>query len=141
MVSDKILSRFKDSPPEGWADAKDRTISCGPLYEAQEVALLITESNTIRPSTQKCSRDIQELALENDDLAQLLTRALKAGRYVNSVWCRLSSKAIAACDAYVVSDKAWVEAAGKELECQYYLKFAIGSSGKLLLMVSCHLSQ
>ena len=141
MVSDKILSRFSDSPPEGWADAKDRIISCGPLYDAKEATLLIIESNTIRVSTAKCVRDTQELALENDDLAQLLTRALKAGRYVNSVWCRVSNKAIAACDAYVVTDRAWVEAAGKEMECQYYLKFAIGSSGKLLLMVSCHLSQ
>lgn len=141
MVSDKILSRFRDSPPEGWVDVKDRTIGCGPLYEAQEVLLLITDKNAIRPSTSKCISDIQKLALENDDLASLLTRALKAGRYVNSVWCRVSSKAIAACDAYVVSDKEWVEAAGKEIEYQYYLKFAIGSTGKLLLMVSCHLSQ
>lgn len=140
MVNDNILSLFKDAPPVGWSGSGERVINSGPLYSAEQIALL-ANSNAIRPSTEKCRNDIQDLELDNNDLACLVKKALKAGRYVNSVWCRLSSKAIAACDAYTVFDKAWVEAAGKDMECQYYLKFAIGSSGKLLLMVSCHLSQ
>lgn len=140
MVNDSILSLFKDAPPVGWSGSGEREINSGPLYSAEQVALL-ANSDAIRPSTKDCLNDIQQLELDNDDLARLVKKSLKTGRYINSVWCRVSPKAIAACDAYTVCDKAWIEAARKEMDCQYYLKFAINSSGKLLLMVSCHLSQ
>tara|TARA_Y100000780_G_scaffold178635_1_gene163945 strand:+ start:2242 stop:2667 length:426 start_codon:yes stop_codon:yes gene_type:complete len=140
MVSDKILSRFQSSPPTDWTDDRDRAINSGPLYPLIEVEKVISDSNAIRPSTSDCRADIQELALDTDDLSELLRKAIRVGKYRNSVWCRLGKKAIAACDAYVVRDKAWVEAAHKEMECEYYFKFAINATGKLLLMVSCHLS-
>lgn len=139
MVNDKILSRFKDNPPTEWSDA-GRLIGAGPLYPAEEVIRLLSDSDVIRPQTEKCRNDLQALEFDNEDLARLIKNAVSAGRYRKSVWCRLSAKAIAACDDYVVIDKAWVEAAHKEMDCEMYLKFAINQNGKLLLMVSCHLS-
>ena len=44
----------------------------------------------------------------------------------------------AACDAYQLWHNEWVQAAYKEMCFEYYIKFAIGKSGKLLLLVSCH---
>lgn len=137
MVNVRVLSRFKDNPPTDWSEG-ERLISVGPLYPVGEVIALLSDSDAIRPQTRKCRNDIQALELDNEGLARLIKNAVSAGRYRKSVWCRLSAKAIAACDDYVVIDKTWVEAARKEMDCEMYLKFAINSNGKLLLMVSCH---
>ncbi|CUS49187.1 MAG: hypothetical protein HLUCCO02_04040 [Idiomarinaceae bacterium HL-53] len=139
MVNNKILSHFKDDPPTEWSDA-GRRIGAGLLYPVEEIIRLLSNSDVIRASTEKCRNDIQALELDNEELARLIKNAVTGGRYRKSVWCRLSAKAIAACDDYVVIDKTWVEAAHKEIDCEIYLKFAINSNGKLLLMVSCHLS-
>ncbi|MCO4320995.1 hypothetical protein [Aliidiomarina quisquiliarum] len=140
MVTVRVLSRFKDEPPTDWIDDKDRIIPFGPLYPAEEVAKLVADSHAIRAVTKKCRNDMQNLEIDNEALAQLIIKAIKTGRYRNSVWCRIKNKTIAACDSYVVFEKAWVEAAAKELESEYYLKFALNDAGKLLLVVSCHLS-
>lgn len=139
MVNDRILSRFQDNPPTEWSEA-ERQIGAGPLYPAEEIIRLLNGRDVIRTSTEKCRNDVQALAFDDEDLARLIRNAVTSGRYRQSAWCRLSPKAIAACDDYIVTDKAWNEEAHKEMECQMYLKFAINSSGKLLLMVSCHLS-
>lgn len=138
MVNDKVLSLFCDNPPANWDDNDNRDIKGGPLYSAKEVNALLADSESIRLSTQKCSRDVQNLELDNEELALLIRKAVSGGRYRRSVWCRISNKAIAACDDYVVIEKTWVEAVAKEMECEIYLKFAINQNGKLLLMVSCH---
>jgi hypothetical protein len=46
----------------------------------------------------------------------------------------------AACDAYELKRRERCPVARKELEYTYYIKFAIGMTGKILLLVSCHLS-
>ncbi|WP_411360133.1 hypothetical protein [Pseudidiomarina sp. YC-516-91] len=137
MVNDKILSRFQDDPPTNWNEG-ERLIRTEPLYSADEIIALLGDSDVIRPQTKKCRNDIQALELDNEDLAGLIRNAVRGGRYRKSVWCRVSAKAIVACDDYVVIDKFWVEAVGKEMDCEMYLKFAINQNGKLLLMVSCH---
>lgn len=137
MVNDKILSRFQDDPPTNWSEG-ERFIRTEPLYSPDEIIALLGDSDVIRPQTETCRDDIQALEFNNEDLARLIKNAVTAGRYRKSVWCRLSAKAVAACDDYVVIDKAWVEAAHKEMDCEMYLKFAINQNGKLLLMVSCH---
>lgn len=137
MVNDMILSRFQDDPPTNWSEA-GRLIGAGPLYPAEEIVRLLNDIDAIRPQTEKCRNDIQSLEFDNEDLARLIKNAVTAGHYRKSVWCRLSAKAIAACDDYVVTDRAWSEHARKEMDCEMYLKFAINQSGKLLLMVSCH---
>lgn len=137
MVNDRILSRFKDNPPKDWSDG-ERQIGSGPLYPVDEIITLLRDSDVIRPQTEKCRNDVQALELDNEDLARLIRKAVSTGHYRKSIWCRSSAKAIAACDDYVVKDKTWIEAAHKEMDCDMYLKFAINSNGKLLLVVSCH---
>jgi len=34
----------------------------------------------------------------------------------------------------------WVATASKEMGVEYFVKFAVGKTGQLLLLVSCHLS-
>jgi len=58
------------------------------------------------------------------------------GRYINSVWCRINEKSIAACDAYEITRRELISATMKEMDFNYYLKFAVNNQGKLLLM--CH---
>lgn len=64
------------------------------------------------------------------------------GQYVNSQWCvQKPTGPWAACDGYRLFRDEWVEYAHKEMRYEYYVKFAIGKTGKLLLLVSCHLSR
>jgi hypothetical protein len=121
MVNDIILSRFKDDPPASLSDG-ERRIYTGPLYPPEEVIALLSDSAEIRPSTEDCFKDIQCLELDNEDLAELLDKAVKTGRYRKSIWCQLKGRTIAACDDYVVTEKTWIEAVHKEMECEIYLK-------------------
>lgn len=141
MVNDRILSRFSDSPPINWKDGKDRAIKGGPLYEIDDVNALIDDADKIRTVTRKCINDTQSLGLDNESLKELVRGALRHGRYINSVWCRISEKTIAACDAYEITRIEFIPATRKEMDFKYYLKFAVNNQGKLLLMVSCHLSK
>ncbi|MEM5528246.1 hypothetical protein WN093_05390 [Gammaproteobacteria bacterium AS21] len=117
-------------------------ISDGPLYSLTDVlALLDTgESSTIL-WTRKCKNDVQQLSYEIADVQKLIKQAVTQGRYINSQWCRQQPTGPwAACDSYRLSRDEWVEYAYKEMRYKYYVKFAIGKTGKLLLLVSCHLS-
>jgi hypothetical protein len=43
-----------------------------------------------------------------------------------------------AADAYSLRRSEWVAAARKDMLIEYFVKFAIGRSGSLVLIVSCH---
>lgn len=45
---------------------------------------------------------------------------------------------MAACDAYSIRRMEVIPATGKTMPVGYFLKFAIGKTGNLVLMVSCH---
>ena len=139
MVNDIVLSRYTENPPLYCAGAQ-RGIKNGPLYPPEEVIAMATNADSIRPSTRKCLKDMQSLGLDNSSLATLVIMAVQVGCYRGSMWCKLKERSIAACDEYVVVDSTWSEAASKELDCTFYIKFAISRTGKLLLLVSCHLS-
>lgn len=131
MVSVKILSRFTDGFSEGKLDSENRKISEGPLYPATEVIELLKSSDAINVVTRKASNDAQNLAWDADDLALYLARAVVNGRYLGSEWAWIKSDvSCAACDAYRLNDG----------DLSYYFKFAIGKTGALILIVSCHLS-
>lgn len=87
--------------------------------------------------TAKCRQDAQNLGWDEDDIAQLLL-SLTARDYKDSEWCDNGKGAWAACDAYAVRRREWVETARKELTMEYFLKFAIGKMGTVVLMLSCH---
>lgn len=142
MVSDKIVSRYTDGFPG--ADATARGIAGGPLYPRAEVLRLLADSGgqCILAWTKKCTADIQKLALDADELDGLLREALSSGRFIGSEWCQQQPDGPwAACDAYQLMRQEWVAAAHRDMAVEYYLKFAIGKTGAILLLVSCHLSK
>ncbi len=142
MVNTRIVSRFTAPLPVG--DGADRTIPGGPLYQAHEVLELLESggSQAITPLTRKCLDDSQKWSLDKDDLLQLLKLAVRSGRFRGSEWCeKKHSGPWAACDAYSVIRMEWIAKAHKEIGMEYYIKFAIGTSGKILLLVSCHPSE
>jgi hypothetical protein len=138
MVNIRIVSRFKEGAPQ---EGGDRRIKGGPLYSREEVLGLIDSSgvDSIILWTQKCVDDQQKYSLDTDDAHRLIGNALKHGRYRKSEWCRQKpSGPWAACDSYSVVDRKWVENAHKDMDFEYFVKFAIAESGAVLLLVSCH---
>lgn len=139
MVNTKIISRYTGPLPEG--EGADRKISGGPLYQAHEVLQLLENGGgeAITAWTDKCVRDIQKWALDADDQLELLRLAVNGGRFICAEWCvQNPSGPWAACDAYSVVRSEWIQAMRREINTEYYIKFAIGKTGTILLLVSCH---
>jgi hypothetical protein len=67
-----------------------------------------------------------------------LIQCLKASDYIDSEWCENGRNAMAACDAYSIRRLEVIPPTGKAMPVGYFLKFAIGKTGRLVLMVSCH---
>lgn len=139
MVNIRIVSRFTGTgPPKAGANL---SIPGGPLYPKDDVLGLIAEFGTqaTKAVTEKCVNDLQKWHLNSDDLHDLITLALKRGRYLGSEWCIQKPRGpYAACDAYLVSRMEPKPHTQGEWECEYYLKFAISKTGRLLLIISCH---
>lgn len=136
------VSSYKGLPPTK-AGNNRHYISGGPLYPVESILTLLDagESATIL-WTRQCINDVQQLAFDIVDLQKLIKEAITQGQYVNSEWCvQQPTGPWAACDGYRLCRNEWVEYAHKEMRCEYYVKFAIGKTGKLLLLVSCHLSR
>lgn len=142
MVSIKRnVSAYTGAPPEN--DTSNRCIEGGPLYSKGDVlAVLAQGESSLLPWTKKCKNDIQAFSFDTRDAIKLVEEALKVGRFRNSEWCvQKPSGPWAACDAYELQRKEWVQVAHKEMLFNYFVKFAIGKAGKVLLLVSCHPSQ
>lgn len=140
MVSGRVVSLFTGELPA----SPDRGIPHGPLYPAAEVLKLLKDCGIrgIQVWTRKCAADLQKLMLDADDLADLLRESVLGGRFIGSEWCQQTPDGPwAACDAYALSRREWVAVAHRKMPMEYYLKFAIGKTGKILLLISCHLSE
>jgi len=138
MVNNRIVSRFTGVLPE---NGNDRKIRGGPLYPAEEIMSLLGNdgSEPIITWTKKCTSDVQRLSLDDDDLIELVQIAVYGGRFIGAEWCEQKPGGPwAACDAYSIIRKEWIPAARKEMDFEYYIKFAIGKTGKILLLTSCH---
>lgn len=123
-------------------DSTDLIIHDGPLYDSKQVLSLLNkgDNNTI-PWTRRCKADLQRMSFDIADARALIKDALRSGQYLNSQWCEQKpSGPWAACDAYRLVRDEWNEYAHKEFRIEYYVKFAIGKTGKILLLISCHLS-
>lgn len=135
MVNNKVLSRFGDFCPESGAP---REIKGGPLYSTHEVIELLSP-DTVIAWTRGCQKDIQKWAFEVEDLIRLIRLAVQSGRFLKSIWCQQKPGGPwAACDSYSVWSEEWSDEAYKYLSIEYYLKFAINKTGKLILTISCH---
>lgn len=101
--------------------------------------LLKQGASVITLWTRKCQSDVAKLELDLNDILILLREALQKGKHKGSEWCEQNNDGpVAACDAYVLKRMEWNKATQKHIECEYYIKFTISKTGKLLLLVSCH---
>lgn len=144
MVNNTIVSLLKgDLPSEDSAAA--RRISGGGLYDKQEVLRILAAgkpAKVVIPWTKKCGDDLQKFSMDHSDAAYLLNLCMRQGTFLGSEWCRQKPNGSwAACDAYKIHYREWNHAAQKDFLIEYYLKFCIGLSGKVLLVASCHPSE
>lgn len=135
MVNCIIVSEYGEERDEPWGRKK---IPGGPLYDLGRIQHLCVDTKKLILWTRKCASDVQGLALEVTGVAALIAE-LGPDCYIDSEWCQ-SRKAWAACDAYRLARWEEVEHAGKRMKMEYFLKFAIGRTGQVLLVASCHLS-
>lgn len=134
MVTFKNLSAYEGTPPK---DGESRKIAGGPLYKLAEIQALATTPDAVKLWTGKCRRDVANLTLDAADVGALL-QELTERDYRDSEWCDNGKGVWAACDAYNLRRNEYVETAGKTYRMEYFLKFALSKTGKLVLMVSCH---
>lgn len=133
MVNFTIVSEYSGGPTPG-----DRVkIGSGPLYSLERVQALVRASGQLTLWTRRCRTKVQELGWDADDVADLV-EALSPADYKDSEWCDNGRGAWAACDAYTVRRRERIETVRKEMTFEYFLKFAIGKTGVVVLMVSCH---
>lgn len=136
MVRKTILSEYSSNPP---SDAGRVKIEAGgPLYELARVQALVEDEEQLYLWTTKCIKDVQSLFDSDLQRVAELVRCLKASDYIDSEWCDNGKGALAACDAYGIRRVETVPVSGKRMTIEYFVKFAIGKTGRLVLMVSCH---
>ena len=144
MVNNTIVSLFKGDLPSGDSSA-ERRISGGGLYGKQEVLRILEggrPSEVVMPWTRKCIGDLQKYSMDHDDAARLLNLCMREGTFLGSEWCQQKPNgAWAACDAYKMNYREWNHAAQKDFLIEYYVKFCISRTGKVLLVASCHPSE
>lgn len=134
------VSAYEGEPP---SEASESRIHIeGPLYSVENVLKILDlgEEQT-HLWTRKCIRDVENLALDIPEVQTLVREAITQGQYLKSEWCvQRPTGPWAACDGYRLLRNEWVQHAHKEMRFEYYVKFAIGKTGKILLLVSCHTS-
>lgn len=127
-----ILSEYK----EGFTGANCK-IPSGPLYKN---IMEVIDIASISLATTQCRKDVAALGKDHSAMRDSIKLAVRTGRFIGSEWCQLNSKgAWAACDAYSYSEKVWIDAARKEMNCDFYIKFCIGKTGAVVITVSHHL--
>ncbi len=138
MVNTTICSRFTGPPPP---DKHKRAIPNGPLYPQAEVLKLLDtlSEDDVIAWTEKCVADLQKWSLDSSDLVELVRIAVTRGRFRGSEWCVQKAKGPwAACDSYTLIRREFIENAHKDMDTEYYLKFAISRTGVVMLVISCH---
>ena len=135
MVTKFIVSEYSSGLPNESGRIK---VAGGPLYDLARVQAIVENENRLLTWTEKGRKDVFKLF--DDDLAAVagLIQCLKASDYIDSEWCENGKNAVAACDAYSIRRMEVIAATGKAMAVGYFLKFAIGKTGNLVLLVSCH---
>lgn len=136
MVKIFVVSEYSLNPHEGGQGRVK--ITSGPLYDLARVQTLARDENQLKAWTEKCRKDV--LKWFDNDLERVgaLILSLKPGDYIDSEWCENGKGSIAACDAYSISVMETAPATGRPVRMAYFLKFAVGKTGALVLIVSCH---
>lgn len=140
MVKIFILSQYSTSPPTELGGGRIK-IDGGPLYDLATVKQLVDDPDCINLFTRTCIGEVQKLFDSDTEQVAALIQALDQQDYIDSEWCENGKTGVAACDAYRIRLAEVVAATGKPMTTEYFLKFAIGKTGQLVLLVSCHLSR
>ena len=136
MVKIFVVSEYSLNPPEdGQGQVK---IAKGPLYDLARVQRLATAGG-LNTWTDRCDKAVYELFAGDLEAVAGLLGHLRPADYRDSEWCTNGRNALAACDAYALRRLEWVASAGREMGVEYFVKFAVGKAGQLVLLVSCHL--
>ena len=140
MVKIFVLSLYSTSPPAQLGGGRIK-IDGGPLYDLATVQQLVDDPDCISLLTRTCIGEVQKLFGSDTEQVAALIQALSEQDYIDSEWCENGKTGVAACDAYRIRCAEVAAATGKSMTMEYFLKFAIGKTGQLVLMVSCHLSR
>lgn len=116
----------------------DRIVGTGPLYPAADVLALLRRGVVATCLfTEDCRTDVALEGWSLQDVFRLIEEAVQYGTYKNSQWCRqgVTEQVVpcAPCDAYSVRFRNI-----ENRFTNYYVKFAIAKTGKLMLVFSCH---
>lgn len=134
MVSFRIVSEYTSDSPHVCGGLK---IAGGPVYSLARVQSLCADGTGVSLWTRDCAQNVQNLQWTAEDVADLIQQ-LNDADYIDSEWCDNGKGAIAGCDAYALRRMEWIPAANKQMQIEYFLKFAINKLGTLVLTVSCH---
>ncbi|PQA79256.1 type II toxin-antitoxin system MqsR family toxin [Rhodoferax sp. TS-BS-61-7] len=134
MVTFVIVSEYSLTSPTYGGGEK---IAGGPIYDLSRVKSIIHDGKGLTLWTKDCVSNVRELGWENSDVIDLVLQ-LRDGDYIDSEWCENGRGAYAACDAYSLRVKEWVETANREMLIGYFVKFAINKLGTMVLTISCH---
>ncbi|VWB96583.1 hypothetical protein BPS26883_04671 [Burkholderia pseudomultivorans] len=139
MVNNRTnVGKWQGTPPP--EPGEDRKISGGPLYSLDDLEPLLA-AGKVALWTKDCAKDAANLGFDLDDVAALIREAIVHGRYIDSEWCQgKPTGPWAACDAYSLRRTEWNEFARRDLTCDYFVKFAIGKTGNVVITISCHTS-
>jgi hypothetical protein len=138
VVSSINVSRRTDipEPPDWKVKAQRKIATVTPLYPVDDVKALL-KKGVLATSlfTVKCGEDVSDEGLSLSDVIAIVSEAIEHGRYKGAQWCRQSETTppIAPCDAYSIRRMS-----SKGVVVPFYVKFAISSTGNLLLLFSCH---
>lgn len=136
VVNFYIVSEYSSPPPTMGSGEK---IIGGPIYSLERVREILKDGAGLQLWTRDCASNVRALGWIHDDVIGLV-RKLEGSNYIDSEWCENGKGAYAACDAYTVRSREWVDTADKEMMIEYFMKFAINKSGTMVLTVSCHTS-
>ena len=139
MVKIIVLSEYSTNAPTQLGIGRIK-IEGGPLYALARVQKLADSSECINLFTRTCIGEVHKLFGSDLEQVAWLIQALDAREYIDSEWCENGKNGIAACDAYRIRRTEVIAATNKPTTIEYFVKFAVGKTGKLVLLVSCHLS-
>lgn len=139
MVKTVVLSEYSAEPPEQPGRFKILTPGRQPLYPLARVHHLARDEKRLFLWTRRCRLNVHELFDSDLDRVAELVLSLRPEGYIDSEWCENGQGGLAACDAYRTRRQETMAATGQPVTVEYFVKFAIGKTGQLLLLVSCHL--
>ena len=127
---------MKPSNTDEKSSVSERILSGGPIYNLDDVQGLARKEGSISLATRKCRKNVQDLLWSIDDVADLILD-LTSEHYRNSEICKTEITSYES-DAYVIRRREFNKYANKNLDTKYYIKFAVGPTNKVIIIISCH---